>query len=231
MKFRTTLALALFAALAATAAQAAVTFTFTPGSDTAGTGYSPQAGYTVVDNFNQASSLAPITGSGYSLQGPGTTTTGADPAFPSNDGTTYLSVEAGGEADVTFAQAFNGSFQFDWGSIDDYNTLTIHTTTGDVIYTPGSGAFLNPANGDQFSGLTNGVFTIFGTDILGFSLASSRNSFEIDNFAVAGGLNPLTGGGVPEPATWAMMILGFGTVGALMRRKRAQERQARVALA
>ena len=27
------------------------------------------------------------------------------------------------------------------------------------------------------------------------------------------------GGGVPEPATWAMMIVGFGGVGALMRRR------------
>ena len=27
-------------------------------------------------------------------------------------------------------------------------------------------------------------------------------------------------GGVPEPATWAMMIMGFGGVGALMRRRR-----------
>jgi len=28
------------------------------------------------------------------------------------------------------------------------------------------------------------------------------------------------GGGIPEPATWAMMIMGFGGVGALMRRRR-----------
>ena len=218
----TTLALAAAAALLATAAQAAVTFNFTPGSDTAGTGYSPTAGYTVVNDFNQASDLNAITsGNDYSLQGPGSTTTGADPAFPSNDGTTYLSVEAGGVANVDFAKTFNGSFQFDWGSIDDYNTLTIHTTTGDVVYVPGSGSFANPANGDQFSGLTNGVFTIFGSGITGFSLSSSKNSFEIDNFAVLStGTNPL-GGGVPEPATWAMMIIGFGGIGALLRRRRA----------
>lgn len=29
-------------------------------------------------------------------------------------------------------------------------------------------------------------------------------------------------GGVPEPATWAMMLLGFGGLGAMMRRRRAQ---------
>ncbi|QKS01942.1 choice-of-anchor C family protein [Sphingomonas sp. CL5.1] len=30
----------------------------------------------------------------------------------------------------------------------------------------------------------------------------------------------LTGGGVPEPATWGLMILGFGGIGAVMRRRR-----------
>jgi hypothetical protein len=33
-------------------------------------------------------------------------------------------------------------------------------------------------------------------------------------------------GGVPEPATWAMMILGTFGVGALMRRRRAAEAKA-----
>lgn len=32
----------------------------------------------------------------------------------------------------------------------------------------------------------------------------------------------LTGGGVPEPATWAMMIIGFGAIGAVLRRRRGQ---------
>ncbi len=35
----------------------------------------------------------------------------------------------------------------------------------------------------------------------------------IDNVAIAGG--------VPEPATWAMLILGFGVIGGAMRRRRA----------
>jgi hypothetical protein len=221
MHIKTTLALACAtAALLATSASAAVTFTFTDGSDTAGVGYSPTTGYTVVDDFNQASDLSAFTGSGYSLQGPGSTSTGADPAFPTGDNTTYLSVEGGGSASVAFIKAFSGSFQFDWGSIDDYNLLTIHTTSGDVVITPG-GNFTNPANGGQFSGLTNGVFTVTGTGMTGFTMASSKNSFEIDNFAVlSAGTNPL-GGGVPEPASWALMIVGFGGMGAMLRHKRA----------
>jgi hypothetical protein len=31
----------------------------------------------------------------------------------------------------------------------------------------------------------------------------------------------LHGGAVPEPASWALMLLGFGSVGGLVRRRRA----------
>ena len=45
--------------------------------------------------------------------------------------------------------------------------------------------------------------------------ALSDEYFGIDNVVVT------TPGGVPEPATWAMMLLGFAGVGAMVRRSRA----------
>ncbi len=37
----------------------------------------------------------------------------------------------------------------------------------------------------------------------------------------SGGVSPMLASGVvPEPATWAMMIAGFGLVGAMVRRRR-----------
>ena len=42
--------------------------------------------------------------------------------------------------------------------------------------------------------------------------ASSQNSFEFDNIA--------TVSAVPEPATWAMMIMGFGLAGSAVRNSR-----------
>jgi hypothetical protein len=43
-----------------------------------------------------------------------------------------------------------------------------------------------------------------------------------DHVVVGTGLVGATAGGVPEPATWGLMIAGFGGMGALMRRKRRQ---------
>ena len=45
--------------------------------------------------------------------------------------------------------------------------------------------------------------------------------FDIDDIAPLAGAGSVTGGGVPEPATWAMLILGFFGLGAGLRRRTA----------
>jgi hypothetical protein len=49
-----------------------------------------------------------------------------------------------------------------------------------------------------------------------FDLPFRRNPRELSHLAFFG---TEAGGGVPEPATWAMMIAGFGLVGASLRRR------------
>jgi hypothetical protein len=52
----------------------------------------------------------------------------------------------------------------------------------------------------------------------GFGLgAVTGQQMLTDNFTVNG--NVMTAGGVPEPASWALMMLGFGGVGAILRRR------------
>jgi hypothetical protein len=202
--------LALATAIAAAPAGATVTYSFTDGP-----AHSPTTGYTVIDTFDSA---AGITGSGFQIKVPPADGAGAPPANSDPAGTSYLSVLGGGDATINFAAvggpASVSSFEFDWGSLDSYNTLTILSSDGSVSVVPGS-TFMNPANGDQHSPGTNGLFTVTGsggTTFTGIELTSSTNSFEIDNLAV----------GVPEPGVWAMMLMGFGGVGTMIRSRRRQ---------
>ncbi len=191
------------AALVSTPAAAAVIFSFTPG------GASPSGGFTVINTFTN---LTGITGSGFQIKTPPSDPNGAPPANSVPAGTSYLSVLGGGSATISLGSVT--AFQFDWGSIDDYNTLTIASTGGPTIIIPGSN-FTNPANGNQVSAGTNGLFTVTGTAgeiFTGVTFSSSRNSFEVDNLAVKSA--------VPEPTTWTMMLLGFGIVGYSLRSRR-----------
>ena len=78
-------------------------------------------------------------------------------------------------------------------------------------------------------GEIGGVFKVLGTNFNGPSWGNGalslyfwdQNSGDNTQFITADiGLNGV-GGGVPEPATWAMMIAGFGLVGATLRRRKS----------
>ena len=108
------------------------------------------------------------------------------------------------------------SISFIWGSVDAYNGLDVLANDLTmVLYSfTGIDAAVNP-NGNQANPITNplATLTLSGADISlvgGLRLTSSQNAFEIDNLSVAG---------VPEPASWAMMLAGFGMIGGALRRR------------
>jgi hypothetical protein len=79
-------------------------------------------------------------------------------------------------------------------------------------------------------GGTDGGFTSFAAAAgSGFIAGKNTLTFQVDNFAQSSG-NPSglnveflsSAGGVPEPATWAMMLVGFGGLGAAMRSRRSR---------
>ena len=111
------------------------------------------------------------------------------------------------------------SISFYWGSIDTYNSVDVLGAGGVTIFTIAGGA-LPPATGNQGAPNSNRRVNFIagvGETITGLRLRSTGIAFEFDSFA-AEGLNP--GGGVPEPASWAMLIAGFGLVGMSSRRRR-----------
>ncbi|MBS0332854.1 MAG: PEPxxWA-CTERM sorting domain-containing protein [Proteobacteria bacterium] len=129
-------------------------------------------------------------------------------------GSFYETVEGGGSATLTSEKGLS-NFQFYMGSPDDYNTVTFTFVDSSINPITLSGAAIwggAPAgNGDQSQGFT--VSYAFSSQVKSVNFASSANSFEFDKLA----------GAVPEPASWALMILGFGGAGAALRGQRRRQ--------
>ncbi len=154
------------------------------------------------------------------LQGPLQTPNTASPPYNGSvngDDTKYASVQANTVGTFSTLNGFALSdFSFYLGSPDDYNTVTFNflgggsqTLTGNEIWGPGVAG-----DGDRTKGYR--IYYDFGGDKVTSIVfgTGSTNAFEFDGLAA-------TITAVPEPATWAMMILGFGAAGAMIRRRNA----------
>lgn len=141
-------------------------------------------------------------------------------AAPPGDGSAYLTVAPGGTAILSAGGAFINSLSFFMGSPDTYNMISFFN--GSTLLQTITGANFNGAtpNGDQsvgqrisFGGLPSNVTSV--------SFTSASPAFELDRImATSAAL------GVPEPATWGMIILGFGMVGMGLRMRRRVMRPA-----
>ena len=123
-------------------------------------------------------------------------------------------VQSGGSFTVNFAPT--SVFAFVLGSLDSFNSLTLlYQGGGSQTYDGGQIIHgLAFANSKKVHGQDNGVVTYTvtgGPRLIGAVFQSSGNAFEFDNLAIAA---------VPEPATWAMLIGGFGLAGIASRRQR-----------
>ncbi len=102
------------------------------------------------------------------------------------------------------------------GSVDSNNILTFN-------YTPGAG---DPAI-HYFGLFQANSYNLFYDPNAITSLSINLSTF----FASNPGLSHIdlfdttVGGGVPEPSTWAMLILGFGAIGYSMRKRRRSPAQ------
>lgn len=207
-KFALTAAAALTIALSS-GANAAISVSVTPGTPV-------YSGPTPTYDFD--ATVAPHTG-GAVVTLPNTSAH----AQPVGSTGNYYSVgPTDGEPGTIDLSSFGDIFSISllWGSVDSYNTLTFIDGLGNAL---AGGTFVgndifNPANGDQTDPNTNPLVTFYFTgadaaNVAGISLTSNgTNAFETDNYAI---------NAVPEPGTWAMMLLGFGALGFAMRRRKS----------
>ncbi|MEP6785739.1 MAG: PEPxxWA-CTERM sorting domain-containing protein [Sphingomonadales bacterium] len=199
----------LAALCAATSANAAVFVSYMPGASAA-----PAFLSTMVENFESYAVGASI--------GPNAkiynTTVPNDAAVPGFNSTGNYAAVLGLPTAGSYTKAFTAAniFSFVIGSLDNYNTLTLSFNDGSTEILSGAQiAFGATANGNQSLPSSNGrvVYVSNGVKLInGATFSSTNNSFEFDN---------LMTGNVPEPSTWAMMVLGFGIVGRAMRRRRS----------
>jgi hypothetical protein len=197
------MALSALALVWAGSAQAATTITYNAGSGTLPTGV------TVFQNFDSFVPGAAIGTNAFAVSND-IPNIQARPAFGSVNN--YGVVLAGGSYSVSFGPS--NIFSFVLGSLDTFNSLTLRYANGSSSTYTGGAIVNDPTfdSGNRTSAETNGVVTyrVGAGDslITGATFTSTGMSFEFDNLAA-----------VPEPAAWGMMILGFGLVGGVLRRR------------
>jgi hypothetical protein len=137
---------------------------------------------------------------------------------------------SGTETYLNYADGFDTGFSFNYvsfsfaGSVNVYDGLN---GTGNILatlnLTPNAGSC--PGYNAGFCPFSPAGVGFAGTALsIGFGGVANQIVFDDVTF---GSVTPPTGA-VPEPGTWAMMLMGFGAVGTAMRRRR---RQAKLALA
>ncbi len=206
-------AIASFAALPA----AAVTFTATDGSSTvfANSATGAQFDFQTATTGNTGSPAGFVRTGGEVMSG-NVTTVGANP-FGAPADNFFLYVMGGGVSTIaTTAPGITGykNISFYMGSMDAGNTVELLGAGGAVLkrYTGTDLAMPVAAEGQQTLAGTNRLLSFAaGTNevLTGIRFSSSVNSLEADNVRFTAA--------VPEPATWAMMLVGFGMVGTGMR--------------
>nr|MEA2798274.1 hypothetical protein [Phenylobacterium sp.] len=178
------------------------------------------------DEFPASNNGASLTGA-YSLAGvtfAGTNAgiwsglTGGDPGnwgIEGTNGTQFLGYNSLYADTATFFAAVS-SAQLDFsrsnGSSDD--TVTLNAFDGASLVDTQT-VVLGAIN-------TWSTLSVSGSHITSLTWSATGSAFHpyaVDNFVFAqGGVTP---GGVPEPSTWALALIGFGGVGAALRRRRS----------
>ncbi len=124
-------------------------------------------------------------------------------------GWTYLNVFGASAAGVVSTDSHTGANAYTDGAVQAYDAITQNITT--VV-----GSTYNLS----FYLTDSGSLTTFQNLSTNGNVSGSRGN-GIDLIVYAGhGIPTVGGGGVPEPATWAMMLTGFFGAGAVIRSRR-----------
>jgi hypothetical protein len=215
----------------------AVTYT-TAGAVVDGTGHNVDPGLglgeVLVTGFDGHDTLSydPAQSSGFGLY---TGSYSGVAAAPAGDISQYMAISTGGSVlfDLRSLGSIHSASVY-LGSIDTYNFIDVigRDGAGNLDFSRSlltiSGSDMPPSNGDWYDAQTNRRLTLNfdASDNVGALVFRSNGvAFEFDSLGVASGRDvpgDHSTAAVPEPASWAMMVGGFGLVGGAMRSRRSK---------
>jgi hypothetical protein len=139
------------------------------------------------------------------------------PSIDPNGGDVFVELDTTANSSMSRVLTTGGTFDLSFlysprpGNPSASNPIVVTLSGSSLAYSAqASGTGLS----DTFWVTLGTRFTAKAGDVLTFSAVGTSDSFGgyVDNISLSG---------VPEPATWALMILGFGAVGGAMRRRRS----------
>lgn len=195
---------------------------FTTASDNEVSGSIDVDGVSVGITFSGPYSFAFLNGDApyWSEGSPAPYTSGSVSNAPSAD---LIGLSQGSLKTITFSQPVTNPYLalLSWnGNSGSFNQALTPISSGCGYF--GCGDFSN-VTGSSFDGVSelHGIIRFSGT----FSSVSFTDLDE-DWHGIQVGVEGLAAAAAPEPATWAMMIVGFGMAGAAMRRRKHSYRLA-----
>jgi len=115
--------------------------------------------------------------------------------------------------DFTTTRDGTGSLAFSTNAVNLLQSLTFSGVVGDVTFSTGSGSFDVAILGNGHLGDLEGAPILANMgNVLTISGLAHGNAFYNGSVTFA------PSSAVPEPATWSLMIIGFGAMGASLRR-------------
>lgn len=118
---------------------------------------------------------------------------------------------------ITLTKVGGGAFDFNSVDLTDIYNNHDGQLGGDVLFTffDGLSTTSQTVTIDANPGFQTFIFNRIGLVSVSF-VATTTNEVQTDNFV----LDASGPAAVPEPATWALMLSGFGLVGSALRRRR-----------
>jgi PEP-CTERM motif-containing protein len=151
-------------------------------------------------------------GGGFQLE-----TNVAWPGTPTPAGDYYAFIQNGGSVNQAFTAAATGTFVIEFLEAGRNNPNFSGNQLYEVLLN-GSPIFSgSTVSGQPFTAVTTDPFEL----ILGqnYSLSFHGLTFEGDQTAYIDDVRLTAAAAIPEPSTWALLLLGFGAVGLAMRRR------------